>query len=75
MGLPCVTSPLAGKPLSPAAEEGAVATCSTTRQYVDTLDKLLTDEEYYRTLAQKGHDFVHERYDWANATRRLNELF
>ena len=75
MGLPCVTSPLAGKPLSPAAEEGAVATCSTTRQYVDTLDKLLTDEEYYRTLAQKGHDFVYERYDWANATSRLNELF
>ena len=75
MGLPCVTSPLAGKPLSPAAEEGAIATCSTTRQYVDTLDKLLTDEEYYRNLAQKGHNFVHERYDWGNATRRLNELF
>ena len=75
MGLPCVTSPLAGKPLSPAAEEGAVATCSTTRQYVDTLDKLLTDGEYYRNLAQKGHDFVHERYDWANATQRLSELF
>jgi glycosyltransferase involved in cell wall biosynthesis len=75
MGLPCVTSPLAGKPLSPAAEEGAVATCSTTRQYVDTLDKLLTDGEYYRNLAQKGHDFVHERYDWANATQRLSQLF
>ena len=75
MRLPCVTSPLAGKPLSPAAEEGAIATCSTTRQYVDTLDKLLTDEEYYQNLAQNGHDFVHERYDWANATRLLNELF
>jgi len=75
MQLPCVTSPLAGKPLSPAAEEGAVATCNTTRQYVDTLDKLLTDGDYFRNLAQKGHDFVHERYDWGNATRILNELF
>ena len=75
MGLPCVTSPLAGKPLSPAAEEGAIATCSTTRQYVDALDKLLSDEDYYQELAQKGHDFVHERYDWTNATRTLSELF
>ena len=75
MKLPCVTSPLAAKPLDPAAKEGAVIACSTTRQYVDTLDRLLTDEEYYQNLAQKGHDFVHERYDWENATRRLNELF
>jgi glycosyltransferase involved in cell wall biosynthesis len=75
MRLPCVTSPLAGKPLSPAAEEGAIATCNTTLQYVETLDKLLTDSAYYQKLAQHGHDFVHERYDWTNATRKLSELF
>ena len=75
MQLPCVTSPLAGKPLSPASEEGAIATCSTTRQYVDTLDRLLTDPAYYQDLAQHGHDFVHEHYDWTNATRKLEQLF
>ena len=75
MGLPCVTSPLAGKPLSPAAEDGAIATCSTTWQYVDTLSKLLTDSAYYQELAQRGKDFVHERYDWTNATRKLSDLF
>ena len=75
MQLPCVTSPLAGKPLSPASEEGAIATCSTTRQYVDTLDRLLTDPAYYQELAQRGHDFVHEHYDWTNATRKLEQLF
>ena len=75
MKLPCVTSPLAGKPLDPAAAEGAVVTCTTTLQYVDTLDRLLTDSAYYQELAQRGHDFVQERYDWTNATRKLNELF
>jgi glycosyltransferase involved in cell wall biosynthesis len=75
MQLPCVTSPLAGKPLAPAAEEGAIATCNTTLQYVDTIDRLLSDNSYYQELAQHGHDFVHEHYDWANATKILNNLF
>ena len=75
MGLPCVTSPLAGKPLSPAAEDGAIATCSTTWQYVDTLDRLLSDPMYFQELAQHGYDFVHEHYDWTNATRKLSDLF
>ena len=75
MRLPCVTSPLAGKPLAPAAEKGAIATCNTTLQYVDTLDRLLSDNTYYQELAQHGHDFVHEHYDWTNATKILNNLF
>ena len=75
MKLPCVTSPLAAKPLDPAAKEGAVIACSTTRQYVDTLDRLLTDSAYYQEYATRGHDFVYEHYDWTNATRKLNELF
>jgi glycosyltransferase involved in cell wall biosynthesis len=75
MKLPCVTSPLAAKPLDPAAKEGAVIACSTTRQYVDTIDRLLTDSTYYQESAAHGQDFVYEHYDWTNATRKLNELF
>nr|MCR4873536.1 glycosyltransferase [Bacteroidales bacterium] len=74
MQLPCVTSPLAAKPLDPAAQEGAIAACNTTLQYVETLDRLLTDGEYYRELAERGNAFVRERYDWTNATKRLSEL-
>lgn len=75
MKLPCVTSPLAAKPLDPAAQEGAIVACGTTLQYVETLDRLLTDSAYYQQLAEHGHRFVHEHYDWTNATRKLNELF
>ena len=75
MKLPCVTSPLAAKPLDPAAKEGAVIACSTTRQYVDTLDRLLTDSSYYQQLAEHGNTFVHEHYDWTNATKKLEQLF
>ena len=75
MRLPCVTSPLAAKPLDPAAQEGAIAVCNTTLQYVETLDRLLSDPCHYTELAQRGHDFVLEHYDWTNATRKLSELF
>lgn len=75
MQLPCVTSPLASKPLDPAAKEGAIVSCTTTLQYVETLDRLLTDNTYYQQLAQKGHDFVHDHYNWTNATQKLSDLF
>lgn len=74
MHLPCVTSPLASKPLDPAAKEGAVAVCNTTLQYVETLDRLLSDPHYYQEIAETGNRFVHEHYDWANATRNLEAL-
>jgi sugar transferase (PEP-CTERM/EpsH1 system associated) len=75
MQLPCVTSPLASKPLDPAAKEGAIVSCTTTLQYVETLNRLLTDDAYYQQLAQKGHDFVHDHYNWTNATQKLSDLF
>lgn len=75
MQLPCVTSPLAAKPLEPAMQENAVVACGTTLQYVEILDKLLSDRHYYQELARNGNTFVHERYDWTNATRKLSELF
>jgi sugar transferase (PEP-CTERM/EpsH1 system associated) len=74
MRLPCVTSPLASKPLDPAAKEGAVAVCNTTLQYVETLDRLLSEPSYYQEIAEKGSRFVHEHYDWANATQKLEAL-
>jgi sugar transferase (PEP-CTERM/EpsH1 system associated) len=75
MRLPCVTSPLAAKPLDPAVEKGAIIACNTTLQYVDTLSRLLSDPCYYTELAQRGQEFVYEHYDWTNATKRLNSLF
>jgi glycosyltransferase involved in cell wall biosynthesis len=74
MGLPCVTSPLAAKPLDPAANEGAIVACNTTLQYVDTLKRLLSEPSYYQEIAERGRLFVHEHYDWAKATQKLEGL-
>jgi sugar transferase (PEP-CTERM/EpsH1 system associated) len=74
MHLPCVTSPLASKPLDPAAKEGAVAVCNTTLQYVETIDRLLSEPSYYQEIAETGSRFVHEHYDWTNATQKLEAL-
>lgn len=74
MKLPCVTSPLAGKPLEAAEEQQAVITCSTTSGYVEALSQLLLDTEFYDKLAANGNRYVHEHYDWKAATQRLEEV-
>jgi glycosyltransferase involved in cell wall biosynthesis len=42
---------------------------------VETLDRLLSDPHYYQEIAETGNRFVHEHYDWENATRNLEALF
>lgn len=75
MQLPCVTSPLAGKPLENAEAAGAVVTCSTTEEYIETIARLLQDADYYRKLSERGNQYVHGKYDWKAATDRLEQLF
>ena len=74
MQLPCVTSPLAAKPLSGAETENAVCVCHNTHDYVEAIRQLLRDEEAYRQLAAAGHRFVHDHYDWQNATDKLLQI-
>ncbi len=75
MQLPCVTSPLAGKPLENAEAAGAVVTCCTTEEYIETIARLLQDADYYRQLSERGNRYVHGKYDWKAATDRLEQLF
>ncbi len=74
MQLPCVTSPLAGKPLTGAEEQQAIITCSTTTGYIEAVSRLLRDQEYYDKLSQNGNRYVHQHYDWEAATAKLEEL-
>lgn len=74
MQLPCVTSPLAGKPLVTAESEQAIITCSTTSGYVEAIARLLRDTEYHQLLASNGNTFVHNHYDWQNATGKLEKV-
>lgn len=72
MGLPCVTSPLAAQAMLPS--KGAILQCSSTLQYIETIDKLLTDSEFYNELSNSGNRFVHENYDWSAATEKLSNI-
>ncbi len=74
MQLPCVTSPLAAKPLGTASEEGAVLVCSTTSEYVDAVRRLLSENHYYKQISQSGNQFVHTHYDWNAAVEDLEML-
>ncbi len=74
MQLPCVTSPLAAKPLSGAEMENAIRVCHNTHDYVETIRQLLKDDTEYQHLAAAGNRFVHEHYDWKNATEKLLQI-
>lgn len=74
MQLPCVTSPLAGKPLRDAGHKGAIITCATTIGYVEAVRRLLMDDAYYRLLAENGSTFVHENYDWEASVAQLEQI-
>lgn len=74
MQLPCVTSPLAAKPLEHADAKQAVMPCSTTSGYVEAIRSLLQDPELYQRLSNNGYQYVHEQYDWQNAVEKLQQL-
>ena len=48
--------------------------CHTTLQYVEAIDRLLSDEKFYQEISQNGNAFVHNKYDWTNATQILEDL-
>ena len=74
MHLPCITSPLAARPLVEAEQHQAVISCSETKDYVDAVLKMLTDENAYSRLADSGYEYVHRFYDWKNAVQILDNL-
>lgn len=74
MQLPCITSPLAAKPLIDADLHHAVVSCSTTAAFSEEVAKLLQDEHHYHQLAEAGFQYVCQYYDWHNAVEGLDKL-
>lgn len=73
--LPCVTSPLAGKPLKSAVSQQDVLICSTPDDYATAVTRLLTDPAFYQQFASNGYHYVKEKYSWEAMTGVLsNEL-
>lgn len=73
MRIPCITSPLAATPLEAEANHH-ILVCNSTLGYVDAIDNLLKDKNYYDSIAENGHQFVKNRYNWEQTTRILEEL-
>lgn len=74
MHLPCITSPLAARPLVEAEQHQSVISCSETKDYVVAVTQLLTEENAYNQLADSGYNYVRQFYDWENAVRILDNL-
>ena len=74
MQLPCITSPLAAKPLIDADLHHAVVSSACTAEFVEEIARLLEDQTHYQQLAEAGHQYVHQYYDWESAVESLEEL-
>lgn len=73
MQIPCITSPLAAMPLH-AETNKELLVCNSTLGFVDAIDHLLTDSEYYHEIATNGFAFVKKNYNWTQTTEILNKL-
>jgi len=84
MKLPCLTSPLAGKPLEEFSanrdnrnnrdNSNEFIICKTIDEYVEAITKLLTDKTYYKTIAENGSHFVKTNYNWEEVGKMLEEV-
>jgi len=83
MKLPCITSPLAGKPLEERdnrdnrdSRDGHddFLICNTIDEYVETISKLLNDKKLHKTIAENGYQFVKANYDWEEIGKTLEEV-
>lgn len=74
MRLPCITSPLAGRPLKGVESGKEILVCNTTTGYVETVLQLLENEESYQEIAENGYQFVKRNYNWETINQRLEEI-
>ncbi len=74
MKLPCVTSPLAGKPLEGVVEGKEIMICNSVIGYIDAIRLLLTNPEKYAELSENGYHFVKQNYSWETTTHKLMKI-
>ena len=74
MKVPCVTSPLAGKPLEGALHHNELLICNKVNDYVEAISNLLSDKKFYKAIAENGYQFVKTNYNWEKVGKRLEEV-
>jgi sugar transferase (PEP-CTERM/EpsH1 system associated) len=75
MQLPCVTSPLAGRPLMQSnSTNNNFIVCNSKNEYIEAIVLLLTNPEKYSEIANNGSQFVRKHYDWKTSNRMLLDI-
>lgn len=74
MKLPCVTSPLAGKPLEGIREGKEILICNSVTGYIEAIKFLLDNPDQYVEIAENGYRFVKEHYNWEATTSKLRTI-
>jgi len=70
MKIPCITSPLANKALE--AKNGIeILIGNDAEEYAKHIINLLDNKEMHDKIAQKGYDFVRNKYSWENSCKIL----
>lgn len=73
LGIPCITTPLANNAIH--AKPGSdILVSSDNDEIMGFINKLLANDEYRSTLAEKGKKFIEEKYSWEKTTATLIEL-
>lgn len=73
MQLPCITSELANNALG--AENGKnILIGNDPEEYAKHIFYLLENKEISEKIAQKGFEFINNRFRWQDSTRILNEV-
>jgi len=73
MKIPCVTSELTMKGLAEGAEN-VLLVAKSPLDYSELIIKLLEDDDYRNSVAQKGYEFVQMNYKWENIIEKLEEI-
>ena len=73
MKIPCVVSELTLKGIANGENDVALV-AKTPHEYVYSIIKLLTDKEYYISIAQHGYDFVNKKYSWKEIIDNLKTI-
>ena len=73
LGIPCVTTKLAGDPIG-AKDREAICIAHSADEFVSIIQELLTNKTLYEKIALKGQEFVRENYSWIKSNGQLIEL-
>ena len=73
LGIPCVTTDLAGDPIG-AVDRESICIAHSPEEFIEMIQELLTDQNFYTKIATNGQEFVRKNYSWSRANAQLINL-